>query len=250
MTRDLDRLAATEAWIFDLDNTLYAARHSLFDRVEARITDYVAAFLGLARDEARAVQKRYFRDHGTTLNGLVTLHECRPEDFLAYVHDIDYSPIPADPDLDRALHALPGRKLIFTNGDTPHAERVMERLGVSRHFEAVFDIVASGYIPKPEPAVYDALVERHGIDPARAVLFEDIARNLKPAKDLGMATVWIESDSAYARAGADDGHIDHRAGELTPWLAGLGARFQGARPERPPRRRRGRDGRPERRRES
>jgi len=224
---DLERLASVETWIFDLDNTLYAARHNLFDQVEGRITDYVVELLDLPRDEARTVQKQYFRDHGTTLNGLVKLHDCKPEAFLAYVHDIDYSPIPADPDLDRALHALPGRKLVFTNGDAPHAERAMERLGVAHHFDGVFDIVASDYIPKPEPVVYDVLVAEHDIDPRRAVFFEDIARNLKPAKNLGMITVWIEGESVYARAGADDGHIDHRAEELTPWLIALSRSLQG-----------------------
>jgi len=228
VSEELDKLAGVETWIFDLDNTLYAARHSLFDQVEVRITDYVAEFLGMERDAARKVQKDYFRDHGTTLNGLVKLHGCEPEAFLAYVHDIDYSPIPADPALDRALHALPGRKLIFTNGDVPHAERAMDRLGVSHHFDAVFDIVASDYIPKPEPVVYDALITEHEIEPHRAVFFEDIARNLKPAKDLGMTTVWIEGESAYARASADDGHVDHRATELTPWLVTLADHIEGS----------------------
>ena len=221
MKTALDRLAGVDTWIFDLDNTLYAAKHSLFDQVEVRITDFVADFLNLERTEARSLQKQYFLDHGTTLNGLVTLHNCDPEEFLAYVHDVDYSPIPPDPDLDDALRRLPGRKLIFTNGDIPHAERAMDRLGVGHHFDTVFDIVASDYKPKPEPEVYDALVDVHGIEPSRAAFFEDIARNLKPAKDRGMATVWIEGDSNYAQSGADEGYIDFRAHELTPWLVDL-----------------------------
>ncbi len=214
-------LSHVDTWVFDLDNTLYSARHSLFDQVEVRITQYVERFLGLDRAAAKTLQKQYFMEHGTTLNGLVALHACEPGDYLAFVHDIDYSLIPADPELDDALSRLPGRKLIFTNGDVPHAERAMERLGVAHHFETVFDIVASDYIPKPEPSVYDVLLERHDIHGPNAVFFEDMARNLEPAKARGMTTVWIEGDSAFARSGHDDGYIDHRATELTPWLTGL-----------------------------
>lgn len=221
MTQGTPDLSHVDTWVFDLDNTLYAARHSLFDQVEVRITQYVQRFLDLDHDKARVLQKQYFLDHGTTLNGLVELHACEPDDYLAFVHDIDYSPIPPDPDLDHALSHLPGRKLIFTNGDVPHAERAMERLGVAHHFEAIFDIVASDYIPKPEPSVYDVLMECHGIHGPSAVFFEDMARNLEPAKARGMTTVWIEGTSSYARTGVDGGYIDHHASELTPWLTDL-----------------------------
>jgi len=210
-----------ETWVFDLDNTLYHARHGLFDQVDRRITEYVARALALPHDEARETQKRYFHEHGTTLNGLVALHGCDPLDYLAYVHDIDYSIIPADPDLDAALDALPGRKLIFTNGDVPHAERVTERIGIAHHFEGIFDIVASDYIPKPEPVVYDNMIAAHGIESRKAAMFEDIARNLAPAKALGMTTVWVRNESAWAQASATDGHIDHEVDDLTPWLGQL-----------------------------
>jgi len=220
-----DPLTRVDTWVFDLDNTLYAARHSLFDQVERRITDYVCEHLTLDREKAREIQKRYFMEHGTTLNGLVTLHDCDPAHYLAYVHDIDYSHIPPDPELDDSLTRLPGRKIVFTNGDVPHAERAMERLGIAHHFDAVFDIVESDYIPKPDPGVYDVFLARHAIDGPRAAMFEDIARNLKPAKERGMTTVWIEGESPYAAGGADDGHIDHRTPELTPWLVALADRL-------------------------
>ncbi len=216
MTTPGDLLDRVDTWVFDLDNTLYPARHRLFDQVSLRMTDYVAEFLGLERDSARALQKRYYLEYGTTLSGLMKFHGCDPGEFLAYVHDIDYSPIPETPELARALAELPGRRLVFTNGDVPHARRAMERLGVAHCFEAVFDIVASNYIPKPDPVVYRAMIERHGIDPARTIYFEDIARNLLPAKHLGMTTVWIgEPDGAPAD------HIDHCAAELLPWLVEL-----------------------------
>ncbi|MEM7121148.1 MAG: pyrimidine 5'-nucleotidase [Pseudomonadota bacterium] len=212
-----------DTWVFDLDNTLYHARHGLFDQVDVRITNYVARLLEIPHDEARRLQKAYFQSHGTTLNGLVALHECDPEDYLAYVHDIDYTIIPEDPTLDAALDGLPGRKLIFTNGDVPHAERVTERLGIAHHFEGIFDIVASDYIPKPEHVVYESMVSRHAIAPRSAAMFEDIARNLAPAKALGMTTVWVRGESAWASDGHRDGHIDHITEDLTPWLVDLSA---------------------------
>ena len=216
-----------DTWVFDLDNTLYNARHGLFDQVDQRITEYVSRALDIPTDEARPLQKRYFDEHGTTLNGLVALHDCDPQDYLAYVHDIDYSTIPADPDLDNALAGLPGRKIIFTNGDVPHAERVTERIGIAHHFEAIFDIVASDYIPKPEQVVYDAIIGLHDIEPGQSAMFEDIARNLAPAKALGMTTIWIRGESAWAAASSDDGHIDHVVDDLTPWLADLSDTVRG-----------------------
>ena len=210
-----------DTWVFDLDNTLYHARHGLFDQVDQRITAYVAKALEITAEEARPLQKRYFQDHGTTLNGLVVRHGCDPVDYLAYVHDIDYSQIPPDPQLNAALARLPGRKLIFTNGDVPHAERVTERIGINHHFEAIFDIVASDYIPKPERAVYDAMVGEHDIEPHTAAMFEDIARNLVPAKALGMTTIWVRGDSDWASVSSGDGHIDHVVDDLTPWLVEL-----------------------------
>ena len=209
-------LKDVDTWIFDLDNTLYSARFGLFEQVSARMTLFVAEFLGLERDDARTLQRQYFLDFGTTLNGLMKIHDCDPEEFLAFVHDIDWSPVPENPELARTLAALPGRKMIFTNGDEPHARRAMERLGVAGCFDAVFDIVASGFIPKPEPAVYEALVRRYDIDPGRAIYFEDLARNLKPAKDLGMTTVLIGDPEDAA-----EDFIDHTTPDLARWLAAL-----------------------------
>lgn len=213
-----DRLHRTEAWVFDLDNTLYPASSNLFAQIDVRMRGFIADFLGLDLARARALQKQYFREYGTTLSGLMTRHGMEPGDFLDHVHNIDLSPIAPSPALDAALAALPGRKLIFTNGTTHHAQRIMDRLGVSHHFEGVFDIVACGYVPKPEPRVYDALVEQHGLRPEVTVMIEDIARNLKPAADLGMTTVWVRTDSDWAGAEADGGHIDHQTDDLIGWL--------------------------------
>jgi putative hydrolase of the HAD superfamily len=209
-----------DVWLFDLDNTLYPARCNLFAQIDVRIGRYIADWLKVDAEEARRVQKAYWRDHGTSMRGMMTLHGVDPRHYLDYVHDIDYSPIPTSPELDAALKALPGRKIIFTAGDVPHAERVMERLGVAHHFEAIFDIVAGDYWPKPHQQIYDKLVTKHGVDPTRACMADDIAINLKPASDMGMRTVWIRTDESVKRA-ADINldHIHHQTDDLATWLA-------------------------------
>lgn len=212
-----------EAWVFDLDNTLYPASCNLFDQIDVKMGVFIADFLGLDLDSARSLQKRYFLDYGTTLRGLMTRHGLDPGDFLDHVHNIDLSPIPPSPALDAALANLPGRKLIFTNGTARHAERVMGRLGVRHHFEGVFDIIASEYVPKPEPRVYGALVDLHGLNPEATVMIEDIARNLKPAADLGMTTVWVRTDSPWAGEEAECGHIHYQTNDLTGWLEAVPA---------------------------
>jgi len=211
----------TAAWIFDLDNTLYPASCRLFDQVDARIGAYVQHVLGLAdRGEARRIQKAYLRSHGTTLRGLMDEHGVDPDAYMAHVHDIDVTPVPPDPALDAALARLPGRKLIFTNGDRRHAARVLDRLGVAHHIEAVVDSAATDHVPKPHAYAYDVLVARHAVDPARAVLVDDMPRNLEPAAARGMTTVWVEHDSAWARLDhtGDEPFIHHRTRDLAAWL--------------------------------
>jgi putative hydrolase of the HAD superfamily len=207
-------------WLFDLDNTLYPHSCRLFDQVDRRMGEFVQALLNLPPDEARAVQKRYLREHGTTMNGLMIHHGLNPQDYLDYVHAIDLSPVQPAPALDAALDALPGRKLIYTNGSVDHAAGVLARLGIARHFEAVFDIVAAGYAPKPDPAPLAHLVETHGLAPERTTFFDDMPRNLAPAAELGMTTVWVESDSEWARLGhaGDEPFVHHRTRDLASWL--------------------------------
>jgi len=157
-----------DVWLFDLDNTLYPARCNLFSQIDVRIGRYIADWLKVTPEEARVVQKQYWRDHGTSMRGMMTLHGVDPTHYLDYVHDIDYSPVEANPALEASLRALPGRKIIFTAGDVPHAERVMERLGVAHHFEAIFDIAAGEYWPKPHPDLRRAGEEaRHRSDARR-----------------------------------------------------------------------------------
>lgn len=215
---DLDHV---EVWIFDLDNTLYPAACNLFDQIDRRMGEFIGRLLTIDRAEARVIQKGYFRKHGTTLRGLMLEHGLDPAEFLDYVHDIDLSPVPPNPDLERALDRLDGRKLVFTNGSVPHAERVMARLGVAHHFEAVFDIVASDYVPKPDPAPYRMLIDRHRFDPRAAAMFEDIPRNLVPAAALGMTTVWVPGNPNWSGPNDAGEHVHHVAEDLAAWLGAL-----------------------------
>jgi len=211
-------LRHADAWVFDLDNTLYPATFKLFGQIDDRMRAYIAEFLGVGLEDAYRLQKHYFREYGTSLHGLMHHHGMDPEPFLDYVHDIDVTVLPPSPKLEAALARLPGRKLVFTNASTRHAERVMGRLGIGHHFDAVFDIIEADYQPKPKPEAYDVLVERHGLDAGNTVMVEDIARNLAPAAALGMTTVWVRTDTEHGTAGADGGFIDHVVDDLVAWL--------------------------------
>ena len=211
-------LADIADWIFDLDNTLYPARCNLFAQVDRRIGQFIEGRLGLDRVEARALQKQYFHEHGTTLAGLMANHAVDPGAFLEFVHDIDVSPVPPSVELDQALARLPGRKFIFTNGSTAHANRVMGRLGVTHHFDGIFDIIAAGYRPKPDPETYDKLIRHHGIVPGKAAMIEDLPRNLRPAAALGMTTVLVLTGEEWAETDAAGDHIHHVTDDLVGWL--------------------------------
>ncbi len=217
---DMDpRLAHIDTWIFDLDNTLYPAGADLFAQIEARMTDYVVALEGCDRETAFAIQKRHFVAHGTTLSGLMAERAIDPHEFLAFVHDVDMDRLSPNDRLVEAIARLPGRKLVFTNGDAPYATRVLGRLGLECSFEAIHDIHATGYLPKPHPQAYDGLCEAWGIDPTRALFVEDMARNLPPAKAIGMTTVWIDNGSE--QVGVDRAAIDFVTTDLTAWLTDL-----------------------------
>ena len=211
-------LAHVESWIFDLDNSLYSPSLDLFALIDLRMGEYIQRLLGCDAQEARRVQKAHFLEHGTTLAGLMREHGVDPREFLDFVHDIDLARLTADPELVAALDRLPGRKFIFTNADEGHARRVLDRLGFANAFDGMHDIHAMDYVPKPNPASYEAMCARHGIDPARALFVDDMARNLAPAKALGMVTVWLDNGSEKGAHGADLASIDYVASSLGEWL--------------------------------
>ena len=213
----LARLAPIRTWIFDLDNTLYPASANLFALIDARMTAYVARTLGLDAIEAHRVQKDYFHRHGTTLAGLMAEHEIDPDDFLADVHDIEMDVLEANAPLAARIAALPGRKIVFTNGDAPYAVRVLDRLGLGESFETVHDVQAMGLVPKPHPSAYAGLCATLDIDPATSVFVEDMARNLAPAKAIGMTTVWLDNGSEQGPEAARD-FIDFTIHDLSAWL--------------------------------
>ena len=218
-----------DTWVFDLDNTLYPPRSNLFAQIDQRMGAYIAELLDVAPQEAKRIQKDYYRVHGTTLHGLMVEHGVDPHAFLAFVHDIDHSPIEADPALGAILSELPGRKFVLTNGSVAHAGAVMDRLGIAGHFEDVFDIVAADFRPKPDRAPYEKFLAQYAIEPRRAAMFEDLPRNLAVPKDLGMATVLVVdhedprsgSRAEWEVAGADAVHIDHVTGDLAAFLADI-----------------------------
>lgn len=211
----------TETWVFDLDNTLYEPHSHLFDQIDARMGAFIAELLDVDLTEARRVQKDYFFTYGTTLSGLIRHHDIDPHTFLEFVHDIDLGVINPNEVLSRALAALPGRKLIYTNGSAEHARRVLARLEVTDHFEAVYDSAAAGFVPKPDTQAFHRMMGEYGIEPAKAVMVEDLARNLEPAYRAGMTTVWCPTESEWSSRGADTAYIDYIVDDLPDWLLGV-----------------------------
>jgi putative hydrolase of the HAD superfamily len=221
---------AVETWVFDLDNTLYPHHLNLWQQVDERIRDFIANFLKVTHEEAFRVQKDYYRRYGTSMRGMMTEHGMDPDAFLEYVHEIDHSPLEPNPALGAAIEALPGRKLILTNGTRKHADAIVRRLAIDHHFEDVFDIVAADLEPKPAPGTYQRFLKRHGVEPARAAMFEDLARNLDVPHSLGMTTVLVVPEQTrevfregWEMEGRDAPHVDHVTDDLAGFLAAIRA---------------------------
>lgn len=226
MTLDVSGFDHVDTWVFDLDNTLYPAGTDVFPQVHARMGEFIARRFEITLEDANKMREAMFLKHGTTLRGLMVEHDIEAEHYLKFVHDIDLSNLPREEGLIEALAALPGRKLIFTNASRYHAEKITTHLGIDRFFEVMFDIIEAEHIPKPDPRPYAQLIERYGVNPKRAAMFEDIPRNLIPAAALGMKTVWIrpqgEDQPAVLIEGADKADI--AVDSLLPLLQAFGAR--------------------------
>jgi putative hydrolase of the HAD superfamily len=223
--------SAIDTWVFDLDNTLYPHHLNLWQQVDERIRNYIAEFLNVGGDEAFRLQKDYYRRYGTSMRGLMEEHGLDPDEFLDFVHQIDHSPLTPDPALGAAIAQLPGRKLILTNGTRRHAEAVMRRLEIFEHFEDVFDIAAAALEPKPRPSVYQRFLARHRVDPQKAAIFEDLARNLEVPHALGMITVLVVPSGTrevfreeWELAGRDAPHVDYVTDDLAGFLQRAAAR--------------------------
>ncbi len=219
-----------DTWVFDLDNTLYPPGLDLWRQIDMRMRSYIADYLGLSLDDAFALQKDYYRRYGTSLRGLMIEHGMDPDPFLANAHAIDLTSLDPAPELGEALGALPGRKLVYTNGSRGHAEQVLAKLGISDRFADVHDIVAAEFHPKPQETAYRGFLARHEVDPGRAAMFEDLARNLEVPAQLGMRTVLVvppglavspADREAWEHEGRDGDHIDVVTDDLTGFLNGL-----------------------------
>jgi putative hydrolase of the HAD superfamily len=216
-----------DVWVFDLDNTLYAPSCNLFAQIDVKMRAFIAELLNVDTDEAYRLQKQYYRDHGTTLSGLMIVHGVEPKRFLDFVHNIDVTVVPPNPELATALERLPGRRLVFTNGTVAHATRVLNQIGIHDHVEDIFDIVHADFVPKPRRETFERFLRNHNVDPLRAAMFEDLDRNLAPAHELGMTTVLVRAADGHAdpavrgwgEAASDAPHVHYRTEDLARFLS-------------------------------
>ena len=205
-------------WIFDLDNTLYANETKVFDQVDKKMSKYISEKLNVNITEAKEIQKNYFHKYNTTLNGMIKNHKIDANEFLEFVHDIDVNFLKKNYGLGEELKKLDGKKIIYTNGSKKHALNVTKKIGIDQYFDGIFDIVDSNFVPKPLIEPYKKLVKKHKIDPKLCVFIEDIARNLKPAYEMGMKTIWIENNEPWAKKFSDGDFINYRTNNLTEFL--------------------------------
>ena len=209
------KFSHVDAWVFDLDNTLYPPQARLFDQIERRMTRYVMNALGVSRPEADRIRVKYWHEHGTTLAGLMREHDVDPAPYLTEVHEISLDHLDADSELAARIGDLPGRKIVYTNGSAPYAERVIDRRGLSGRFDAVYGVEHADFHPKPDIAAFEAVFRRDGLTPGNAAMFEDDPRNLAAPHGMGMRTVHV------APQPVDAAHIHHHTEDLSGFLARL-----------------------------
>ena len=205
-------------WLFDLDNTLYNGKTKVFEQVDKKMSQFISDKLNVSIEEAKKIQKNYFHEYNTTLNGMIKNHEIDADEFLKFVHDVNLDFLKPDKLLEREIANLLGKKFIFTNGSKAHAANVTKRIGIDKLFDGVFDIVDSEFIPKPSIEPYKKIIEKYKIEPQYCIFIEDIARNLKPAHELGMKTAWIKNDEPWAAEFSGESFINYRIENLTEFL--------------------------------
>jgi len=214
----MKELKSIKHWIFDLDNTLYSGKTRVFEQVSKKMSEYISKKLNVSTAEAKEIQKNYFHEYNTTLNGMIKNHKIDADEFLEFVHNIDIDFLEKDLILGEELKKLDGKKIIFTNASRKHALNVTKRIGIDHYFDDIFDIIDSEFVPKPAIQPYKKLVEKHKIDPKLCGFVEDIARNLKPAYEMGMKTVWIENDEPWAKKFSDGDFINFKTNNLSEFL--------------------------------
>ena len=217
----MKELKKIKYWLFDLDNTLYSGDTKVFDQVDKKMSFFISKKLNVSLEEAKVIQKSYFHEYNTTLNGMIKNHNIDAKEFLEFVHDVDLNFLKEDLDLHNELNNLVGKKYIFTNGSKAHAKNVTQRIGIENLFDGVFDIVDSDFIPKPSIEPYKKIIQKYGIDPEYCIFIEDIARNLKPANELGMKTVWIKNDEPWAAKFSNEDFINYKTDNLSKFLRGI-----------------------------
>ena len=205
-------------WIFDLDNTLYSGDTKVFDQVDKKMSKFISEKLNVSIEEAKKIQKNYFHEYNTTLNGMIKNHKIDANEFLEFVHDVNLDFLKANKPLEQEISNLNGKKFIFTNGSKAHVANVTKRIGIEKLFDGVFDIVESDFIPKPSIEPYKKIIEKYKIEPEYSIFIEDIARNLKPAHELGMKTVWIKNDEPWAAEFSESAFINYKTDNLTKFL--------------------------------
>ena len=214
----MKELKSIKFWLFDLDNTLYSGKTKVFEQVDKRMSEYISKKLNTSIEEAKKIQKNYFYEYNTTLNGMIKNHKIDADEFLDFVHDINVDFPKKDIQLGKELKRLNGKKIIFTNGSRKHAINITQRIGIDQYFDDIFDIVDCEFIPKPAIEPYKKLVKKHKIDPNSCVFVEDIARNLKPAYEMGMKTIWIKNDEPWAKKFSDSEFINYKTNNLSEFL--------------------------------
>jgi len=214
----MKELKLIKYWIFDLDNTLYSAKTRVFEQVDKKMSEYISKKLNVSTAKAKEIQKNYFHEYNTTLNGMIKNHKIDVDEFLEFVHNIDIDFLKKDLILGEELKKLDGKKIIFTNGPRKHALNVTKRIGIDQYFDDIFDIIDSEFVPKPAIQPYKKLVEKHKIDPKLCGFVEDIARNLKPAYEMGMKTIWIENNEPWAKKYSDSDFINFKTNNLSEFL--------------------------------
>ena len=214
----MKELKKIKYWLFDLDNTLYSGDTKVFDQVDKKMSKFISEKLKVSEEEAKKIQKNYFHEYNTTLNGMIKNHDIDANEFLEFVHDVNLDFLQKDEFLKDQINRLNGKKIIFTNGSKAHAANVTKRIGIDKLFDGVFDIVDSDFYPKPSIEPYKKIIENYNIEPEYCIFFEDIARNLKPAHELGMKTVWIKNKEPWAAEYSDAEFINYKTDNLANFL--------------------------------